>query len=282
MRVDDAVAWGTTRLTESGIEAPRRTALWLLEHVADISPTSAVAHPDRLLGPDIFEAYEVAVGRRALGVPLQHILGVQEFHGLDFEVTPDVLIPRPETELLVDAAIARWELIGREGEWIVDVGSGSGCIPVVIARECEGARIAAIDVSAAALAVARRNAALHGADVRFIESDLLSAVSGPFAIVTANLPYVPDGDIPSLQREVRDHDPHLALAGGPDGLDLYRRLLADASRILAPGGAVFCEIGVGQVDAFAELVADAGLHLTERIDDFSGIPRVMVVTRSRS
>jgi release factor glutamine methyltransferase len=285
VRVDAAVVWGASRLTEAGVEAPRRTALWLLEHAVGITPTAAIAHPDRMLAGGERAAFVDAVERRASGVPLQHIVGEQEFHGLAFEVTPDVLIPRPETEILVDAAIARWRMKERDrassgsGNWIVDVGAGSGCIPVVLARECAGARVAAVDVSERALVVARRNAARHGADVRFVQSDLLSALGGPFAIVTANLPYIPDDEIATLQREVRDHDPRLALAGGLDGLDLYRLLLADASRVLAPDGVLFCEIGIGQAEAFGRIVADVGLRLSERIDDVAGIPRVMVVTR---
>ncbi len=285
MRVDAAVVWGASRLTEAGVEAPRRTALWLLEHAVGITPTAAIAYPERMLEDGERAAFVDAVERRASGVPLQHIVGEQEFHGLAFEVTPEVLIPRPETEILVDAAIARWWSKKRDGassgscNWIVDVGAGSGCIPVVLARECAGARVAAVDVSERALAVARRNAARHGADVRFVQSDLLSALGGPFAIVTANLPYIPDDEIATLQREVRDHDPRLALAGGPDGLDLYRRLLADAKRVLAPDGVLFCEIGIGQAEAFGRIVADVGLRLSERIDDVAGIPRVMVVTR---
>lgn len=283
MRVDAAVAWGASRLTEAGIEAPRRTALWLLEHSADISPTAAIAYPERLLDDGERAAYEAAVERRASGVPLQHIVGVQEFHGLDFEVTPAVLIPRLETEILVDAAIARWRgdsgrALG-SGGWIVDVGTGSGCIPVVLARECAGARVAAVDVAASALAVAQRNATRHAADVRFVNADLTSAMCGPVAILTANLPYIPDADIAGLQREVRDHDPRLALAGGPDGLDVYRRLLADVSRVLAPDGVLFCEIGIGQAEAFSEIAAECDLRVDERLPDHAGIPRVMVVER---
>lgn len=279
MRVDAAVAWGASRLTEAGIEAPRRTALWLLEHSADISPTAAIAYPERLLDDGERAAYEAAVERRASGVPLQHIVGVQEFHCLDFEVTPAVLIPRPETEILVDAAIARWRERARNGEWIVDVGTGSGCIPVVLARECAGARVAAVDVAASALAVAQRNATRHAADVRFVNADLTSAMCGPVAILTANLPYIPDADIAGLQREVRDHDPRLALAGGPDGLDVYRRLLADVSRVLAPDGVLFCEIGIDQAEAFSEIAAECDLRVDERLSDHAGIPRVMVVER---
>lgn len=279
MRVDAAVAWALARLTEAGVDAPRRTALWLLEHAAGVSPTAAVAYPERLLDDDEASAFETAVERRASGVPLQHIVGEQEFHGLAFEVTPDVLIPRPETEILVDAAVARWRKRTRNGEWIVDVGAGSGCIPVVLARECAGARVAAVDLSASALAVARRNAARHQADVWLIRGDLVSALDGPLEIVTANLPYIPDDDIPTLQREVRDHDPRLALAGGPDGLDLYRRLLKDVPRVLAPDGVLFCELGIGQADAFSEIATDCGLSVDERRLDHAGIPRVMVVTR---
>jgi release factor glutamine methyltransferase len=279
VRVDAAVAWGASRLTEAGVEAPRRTALWLLEHAADITPTAAVAYPERLLDEGERAAFEAAVERRASGVPLQHIVGEQEFHGLAFEVTPAVLIPRAETEILVESAIARWRERAGNGKWIVDVGTGSGCIPVVLARECAGARVAAVDVSAPALEVARRNAIRHSADVHFVTGDLLSAVSGPFAVVTANLPYIPDGDIPELQREVRDHDPRLALAGGPDGLDLYRRMLADVSRVLTPDGALFCEIGAGQAEAYSRIAAEHGLRLVESLDDHAGIPRVMVVER---
>lgn len=278
MRVDAAVARAARRMTEAGVEAPRRTALWLLEHVAGLSAAAAAASPERELGVPELAAFENLVDLRAAGVPLQHLLGVQEFHGLDFEVTPDVLIPRHETEILADAAIARWRAAGRDGDWIVDVGTGSGCIPVVLARACAGARVAAVDVSRDALRVARRNAARHGSEVRFVESDLLVAIGGPVAIVTANLPYVPDDEIQALQREVRDHDPHLALAGGPDGLEVYRRFLAGVGRVLQADGMVFCEIGMGQAEAFAGIAAGAGVRVVERLDDSAGIPRVMVAT----
>lgn len=280
MRVDAAVAWGASRLTASGVDAPNRTARWILEHVAQISPTASIAYPERELDDDVRLAYVAAIERRAWGEPLQHIVGEQEFHGLAFEVSPDVLIPRPETEVLVDAAIARWRENGRDGDWVVDVGTGSGCIPVVLARECAGARVAAIDVSGKALTVAARNAVRHGADVRFIRADLLSAVAGSVAIVTANLPYIPDGDIAGLQREVRDHDPRLALAGGPDGLDLYRRMLGQASAVLALDGVMLCEIGLGQADGFSEIATSCGLRLEATLADHAGIARVMVVSRA--
>lgn len=275
--VDDALAWGFDRLYRASIPSERMTAQLLLAHVLGVERTHVVAHPEREITDDEADAFKDAIERRASGTPFQYITGKQEFYGLEFEVTPDVLIPRPDTEVIVDGARDLWNgLSERDGRWVLDLGTGSGCIAVTLAKQLEGARVVATDVSAAALAVAKRNAERLGADVRIVEADLVEAFAGPFAMIATNLPYIPATVVEGLQIEVRDFEPRVALVGGPDGLDLYRKFFDDLPRVLAPDGYVLCECGFTQADALQGLAEERGLRFVDRLDDLQGIPRTIV------
>jgi len=275
--IDDALTWGVERLYHASVPSERMTAQLLLAHVLGVERPHVVAHPERELADNEIEAFKLAVERRAAGTPFQYITGKQEFYGREFEVTPDVLIPRPDTEVIVDGAKAYWaRFLDPEGRRVLDLGTGSGAIAVTLARDLAGARVYATDVSAAALAVARRNAARHGADVRFAVANLVDALSGPFSIIATNLPYIPATVVDGLQVEVRDYEPRVALVGGSDGLELYRHFFDDLPRVLAPDGVVLCECGFTQADALEALAAERGLRFVDRLDDLQGIPRTIV------
>jgi release factor glutamine methyltransferase len=220
------------------------------------------------------------IARRERHEPSAYIVGVREFWGLDFAVTPAVLIPRPETEFIVEEALA---VLGEfSAPRIADIGTGSGCIAVSLAHEVSTARLVASDVSADALAVARTNAERHGvADrIEFVRTSYLEGVEGPFALVTANPPYVKDGDKPAIARGVR-HEPEVALFGGGDGLRDVSGVLQTARQKLEPGGWFVMEFGYAQDDAVRELVASTpGLRLEHIRDDLQGIPRTAVIQRT--
>lgn len=225
--------------------------------------------------------YEGLIRRRLSGEPIQYITGEAEFYGLPFRVTRDVLIPRPETEHLVEKAI---ELAAHfRGPRILDIGTGSGAIAVSLAHTLKDARITATDISDAALAVARENADRNAGSsaVRFLQGDLLTPVaSEQFDIIVSNPPYVATTDRDTLAVEVRDHEPALALFAGDDGLDVYRRLFPAAYAVLVPGGYTALEIGYGQAQSVETLLADAGLTCIEFITDLQRIPRVAVAQRA--
>lgn len=226
-------------------------------------------------------AYDAALDRRAGREPVAAIVGRREFWGLELEVGPGVLTPRPETELLVEEAL-RLARGAREARLLADVGTGSGCVAIALATELPGARVIATDVSAAALTVARRNAAAHGADARiaWVRTSCLDGVRAAPEVIVANPPYVPDGAIANLPPEVRDFEPRLALAGGSDGLDLVRRLLGVAARQLAPGGHLLLELGSGQAPAARDAVAACPqLALVGVRRDLQGIARTLVARR---
>jgi release factor glutamine methyltransferase len=245
--------------------------------------TYLIVNFNQRLSEGILSAFRAMGERRAAGEPLQYITGRQEFFGLDFEVTPDVLIPRPETELIVEETIriVQQERVARPV--IVDVGAGSGCIAVALARELSDARLIAIDVSEAALRVARRNAARHrlGDRVDFIASDLLDAfVDEDFAdFIISNPPYVSEKEMPSLQREVRDWEPSLALTDSNDGLSFYRRLLKEAPSRLKPGGRLICEMGYTQSEKISTMIDRQVWGDARLLDDLQGIPRTIVLRK---
>ena len=259
----------------------RRDAETLLLHTLGIPRTTLLAYPSRILSPGERAAYEAAITRRYDSEPIQYITGEQEFYGLALKVTPDVLIPRPETELLVEAVLSRPGWGAGRAVGIADVGTGSGAIAIALAVHLPLARLTAVDVSPEALAVARGNAERHhvAERIQFLRSDLLAGVNPAtvFDAVVANPPYVPESDRALLHPEVRDHEPALALFAGESGLAVYRRLIPQAERMLKPGGLLALEIGHGQAEAVAALLGD--WSSVKILPDLQQIPRVVLATR---
>ena len=231
---------------------------------------------------DFADAYGALVDRRCRREPVAYILGEREFWGLPFEVTPDVLIPRPETELIVEEALELFPA-GREPGVIVDAGTGSGCLAVALAVEFDEARVIATDISEAALAVARRNAARNGAEERieFRAGDMLEPVAETADLIVSNPPYVASGDKAGLVPEVREHEPHVALFGGADGLFLFERLFPSAAPRLAPGGRLIVEVGYDQDDRVARIASRHGWTLSHVRQDLQSITRTLIFMRGR-
>jgi release factor glutamine methyltransferase len=271
-------------LREAGVESPRLTAELLVAHVLGWERVRVLAHGEETLTRAAADTIAALVRRRSASVPLQHLTGRQEFFGLDFEVGPDVLVPRPETEILVEKALQLSHSVAPGPLVFADVGTGSGCIAISVAYALPGARGWGIDISAAALAVARRNAARHGvaARVGLLQSDLLErfAVGPVFDLLLSNPPYVALADAEALSPEVRQHEPHLALFAGECGLDVYERLVPQAAACLRPGGALLLELGIGMHETVSGLVERAGLHVDEVADDLRGIPRCVIARRA--
>jgi len=264
----------------------RRDADMLLAHVLHRERAWLLAHSDEALAEPELGALRALAGRRATHEPLQYLTGHQEFYGLDFRVTPDVLIPRPETEHLVEAVLL-WATRFHDERTlhIADVGTGSGAIAVALATHLAGANFVATDISVAALAVARENARAHGCKERitFLQCDLLSGAGMAleagfrFDAVVSNPPYVPSADAPTMQPEVVLHEPHTALFAGESGLDIYRRLIPAAYASLREDGLLALEIGHGQRDDIAALLD--GWDDVHFVDDYQGIPRVALALR---
>jgi release factor glutamine methyltransferase len=224
--------------------------------------------------------FEQLLDRRSAREPVAYIIGHREFWGREFEVTPAVLVPRPETEIIIEEALE--EARGRPPfSTIVDVGTGSGCLAVTLALEFPAAHVHATDISAAALALARRNAEKHGVEPRvtFVEGDLLAGTDEPADLIVSNPPYVPSGDSGILQPEVERYEPHAALFGGTDGLDVIRRLFATAPAWLAEGGRLIVEFGFGQEADVRGLAGAAGWRVVRIRADLQGIPRTAVLGR---
>lgn len=258
-------------------ETPRLDAQVLAAHILGRSRAWVLAHPEAELSPEQAARFRAALARLVAGEPLPYVLGRWEFFGLEFAVTPAVLIPRPETELLVERALA-WLERNPGRRLAADVGTGSGCIAVALAAHCPGLRLLATDVSAPALAVARQNAARHRAleRIEFIQADLLPPLGSPLDLICANLPYIPGDTLPGLR--VYRSEPALALRGGEDGLDLIRRLLALAPACLAPGGLTLLEIeasqGPGALALAREHFPTASLQI---IQDLAGRDRLLEI-----
>ena len=274
--VEDLVREGAQVLpTREGIPDPRREARWLLARAQGVDESWLIIHPGAPVPDEAAARFREWLGRRAAGEPAHHLTGRCTFWGRSFEVSPAVLVPRPETELLVQVAL---ELPLSRTARVVDVGTGSGCIAVTLAAERADWRLAAVDRSPAAVAVARRNAARHRVAVELWLGDVMEAVSAPVDLVVANLPYIPSRDLDHLPSEVR-HDPQAALDGGPDGLDVVRRLLDEVPRVLRPCGGVVLELGEDQADAVAEIATGCGLAIARRVKDLAGTDRVVVLQR---
>ena len=284
--IADALREAATALRGAGVAEARREAGSLLSHATGRDRTFIITHADEELTPNQLSAFGAAVARRAAGEPLQYITGRQEFYGLDFEVTPDVLIPRPETELLVETAL---ELLRETPSPLVcDVGTGTGCIAVALLHARPDARAVALDISPEALGVAARNAERHGVRARMLAlaSDCFDALGSEehadlrFDLITSNPPYVAEEDLAGLQREVREHEPRVALTPGGDGLSVIRRLLAEAPQFLKPGGHLLLEIGFNQHEQVAALIDPRTWALLDIHKDLQGIPRPVALRRS--
>lgn len=288
--VRGTLARGVARLESARVPSAPLAAELLLLHLLQRDRTWLYAHPERALDAGQLAQYDDLLQRRAEGVPVQYLTGQQEFWGLAFEVNPGVLIPRPETEHLIEVALDR---LGHRRDAplrIADVGTGSGCIAVALAREFLQAQIVATDISPAALAVAGRNAARHAVQDRtsLVHTNLLHSYlaasepqAPPFDLIVSNPPYVGRADQPHLQREVIAHEPHQALFSGEHGLDLYPQLIAQAARLLRPGGLLIVELGHGQAESVAALVAArADWTAVSVTNDLAGIPRVLAAERA--
>lgn len=277
MRLDVAIRQAAERLQRCARGDTRLDAESLAMHVLARDRAYLYAYPELELSCHELSDYSALIERRASGEPLQYITGHQEFWGLDLRVTPSVLIPRPETEHTVEAALELLRSI--QSPRVIDVGTGSGCIALALALELPQAEIEAVDISAEALEVARGNAERLGlaARVRFARSDLLDthlSAGRAFDMVVSNPPYVGENEADKLQIEVREHEPHCALFGGREGLDIYRRLIPQASEVLKPGGWLVMEIGYSQEHGIRELLGN--WKELKTIPDLQGIPRVLI------
>ena len=273
-------------LDAAGVEAADREARWLIEHALGLTRSSQLIDHTRPVDQASVAKVHSYVVRRAAREPLQYILGTQEFCGLDFEVNPAVLIPRPETELLVQEVIRR--LPQGAQPTIVDVGTGSGCLAITLARAVPSARIIATDLSVQALETAKRNARRHGVETRiaWLEGDLLLPLSNPdhkgtVTTIMANPPYIRESDWNGLQPEV-SYEPRIALVAGARGTEVHERLLDEAVRYLAPGGLLVMEIGHGQSDDIRAMIEHMPVYeRLEVVPDEGGIDRIMIVQRAR-
>ena len=275
MTVTQALDRAASRLRAAGIAEAALDAELLLRHVLAWDRASILARGGEEITADQESALERLVRERAARRPLQHLTGTQAFWRHEFRVGPEVLIPRPETEALVEAALALIPSAAR----VIDVGTGSGCIALSLAAERPDATVFATDLSSAALAVARGNATGLGLRVRFVRGDLLEPFRPPFDLVVSNPPYVREDEWRGLAPEVRDHDPRSALVP-PEGVEaLYRRLMEGAARVLRPGGAIAVEVGAGQSEAVIDEAERAGLRAPRAFPDLQGIARVIVATR---
>lgn len=278
--IREALRWAAEELEQNGVAEARREAGALLSHVIGKDRTFLISHAEDLLSENEERLFAGVVKRRAAGEPAQYITGTQDFFGRAFRVTPAVLIPRPETELLVEAALAVMTADAR----ICDVGTGSGCIAITLVCEKEAAQAVAVDVSEAALAVARQNASdlSVGSRIEFVTSDCFTALNPEthqFDLIVSNPPYVAAEMLPGLQREVRDHEPLIALTPGADGLSVIRRLLHEAPNFLREAGHLIMEIGFDQGEAVQALIAENVWTLKELRPDLQCIPRIVVLQK---
>lgn len=269
----EMIRWGTQYFAERTIDSPRLTIELILCAATGLKRVELYTNFEKPLTAAELDVIRTAVRRRSRYEPLQYIIGTSGFYGLEFAVNPAVLIPRPETELLVEHTIRR--AATRDGVSILDIGTGSGCIALALSARLPGARIKAVDVSREALATAAGNARTLGDEkVVFEQCDILHEIpsGAPFDIIVSNPPYIPSGDIGDLQIEVRDHEPVQALAAGEDGLLFYRRFADIFPAMLRPGGEYCVEIGYGQEEEVREILGGAGLTVS-MFRDYGGIAR---------
>ena len=274
-------------LSQSGVPEARREAGSLLSHVLNRDRTYLISYSDEAIAYHNIQKFDEYVQRRATGEPLQYITGVQDFFGLRFKVTPDVLIPRPETELLVERALNLLNDHPQQSKLICDVGTGSGCISVSLLNARRETKAVALDISSPAVQIAKVNAARHGVSerCRFFVSDCFSALDEThplFDMIVSNPPYVSAAAFSGLQREVKDHEPRLALTPGGDGLRVIRTLLAQSPTYLKPEGHLLFEMGFDQGDAVGEMIQTDVWRLLDMYPDLQGIPRIVVLQKKRA
>ncbi len=287
MTIREAVHNAEAKLLSAGVANARHDAEVLIAHILKKNRAWVVTHVFDVLDEEANREYEAACNRRTRREPLQYILGMQEFWGLEFRVTPDVLIPRPETELVVETALAIAKSLDRQAT-IVDIGTGSGCIAISLAKELPSAHFFAIDASEKALAVARGNSDKHGVSdrIRFLQGDLLKpleelSVRGQIEILVSNPPYVRSGERNTLQAEVRNYEPAAALFSGPSGTEIHQRIIAEAPAYLRLHGALIMEIGMGQTKMLREMLSASDAYTAPVfLKDLAGIERVVTARKA--
>ena len=283
--IAETIAKAAGRLAAHRIENSRLDAEVLLAYALSRDRAWLVAHYPDPVSDNELRYYEQLIERRAVREPLQYITGRQEFWGIEFQVTPDVLIPRPETELVVESALAA--LAGAAEPLVIDLCTGSGCIAISLVKNIPRCQVYATDRSTKAHAVAKTNAQRQGADqrTRFIEADLfgplhVAGMEGSVDLITANPPYVRTGELATLQPEVRDFEPELALVSGPEGTEIAERIIRESPRYLRTGGRLIMEFGMGQAQALRGMVEKTGAYASVNVlKDLAGIERVVVASK---
>lgn len=271
MTYREAVEFGTKCLTDAGVPDAALDAWYLLQMVCRIERSYYYVHGEEDITQDAQKEYEIAVQKRAEHIPLQYIIGEQEFMGLRFKVNSNVLIPRQDTETLVEQVLK----IVKPGMKVLDLCTGSGCVLISVLKNAPELTGMGSDISKTALLVAKENAKLHEVDAEWVRSDLFDNITETFDVIMANPPYIPTGEILSLMPEVRDFEPGNALDGGADGLDFYRKIAGQVKDYLNPGGYVYMEIGYDQGEAVSELMRNAGFTEVEVIKDLAQNDRVV-------
>ncbi len=268
----------TEQLETAGVDAPRLTAEVILAHVLDVTRTQLLTRLDRIAEPVQLDRFQHELERVLQDEPLAYVVGHREFYDLDLITDRRALIPRPETECLIEYALTR--LADQPAPFIADIGTGCGAIAVTLAKHLPRARVIATDLSPEAVELARENARRHGVADRidFRVGNLLEPVSESFDLLVANLPYIDDKDWPFLQKTIRGHEPKMAFLGGPDGLDLMRAMLRDAPRVVKTGGLILLEIGAYQGDDVTAIVQQHFPSVRIAVQpDYSGLDRLVVV-----
>jgi release factor glutamine methyltransferase len=282
----EAIQRSTEFLARKGVDSPRLQTELLLAHLLQQPRMQLYLNFERALTPSQVESLRELVKRRGQREPLQHILGTTSFCGLEITVNRQVLIPRPETELLAERGwsfLSQLSTLNPQPSTALDFGTGSGCLAIALAHHCSTARVQAIDLSPAALALARENAVRHGVAgrIEFLASDGFAAVPAgtQFDLIISNPPYIPSAEIAMLQPEVRDYDPGGALDGGPEGLDYYRRLATEAGPFLKPGGRLMLECGDGQAASVREILQEQKWIVEAIQEDYNHTPRIVIARR---
>lgn len=271
MNYREAVAFGTENLAGAGVADAELDAWYLLQMVCKIERSYYYAHGEESVPEDQVREYEIAIRKRAERIPLQYIIGEQEFMGLKFKVNSSVLIPRQDTETLVEEAIR----LLRPGMRVLDVCTGSGCVLISILKNVPDTTGIGSDISKQALLVAKENARLHEVEAEWVRSDLMDNITGTYDVIVSNPPYIPTAVIATLMPEVRDFEPIDALDGREDGLHFYRRLMNEAGAYLNPGGWLCLEIGHDQGAAVSRMMRNAGFSQVEVVRDLAGNDRVV-------